>query len=73
MMAASCAVAVTRTMDNPSPCPSLYVARRRSSRWKGWERRSTSAGGMSGPVLVTDRMAWAFLIVVLTSTGRRQR
>ena len=52
---ASCAVAMARTIDSPSPCPSLNAARRRSSRWKGWKRRSMSADGTGGPVVVTVR------------------
>ena len=34
----------------------------RADRWKGWNRRSTSAGGMTGPELVTDRTALTALV-----------
>jgi hypothetical protein len=58
---APCATAMARTMasPSPSPCPSSRRCRTRSSpsRWNGWNRRSISPGGMTGPVLVTRTTA----------------
>jgi len=57
VMVAAWAVAMARTMDRPRPWPPSRRAGRGPSRWKGWNRRSTSAGGMTCPELVTDRTA----------------
>ena len=46
----------------------LWWVRRADSRWKGWKSRSTSAGGMTGPLLVTERSARPSLTAVVTST-----
>ena len=44
----------------------VAASRARASRWKGWNRRSTSAAGMTCPELVTDRTAQASLVAVPT-------
>src|SRR6266545_3725613 len=37
------------------------------SRWKGWKRRSTSSGGITGPVFLTVMVAWPAVAVVAIS------
>jgi len=66
VIVAAWAVAMARTMDRPRPWPPSRRAGRGPSRWKGWNRRSTSAAGMTGPELVTDRTApeWLVLVVI---------
>ena len=57
-MVAPWAAAMALTMDRPRPWPwPSRRAGRGPSRSKGWNRRSTSVGGMSWPELVTDRTA----------------
>ena len=43
----------------------------RASRWKGWKRRVSSPGGMSRPVLVTERTACSPSVRVRLRFGRR--
>src|SRR6266699_2245812 len=62
--AAPWAPAMAATMDRPSPWPSPA---RPAARWKGWNRRSMSAGGMTGPVLATDKMTCPSSRPVVTS------
>ncbi len=65
VMVAAWAVAMARTMERPRPCPLSRRAGRGPSRWKGWNRRSTSAAWMTCPELVTDKTAPACLAVVV--------
>jgi hypothetical protein len=41
----------------PRPWPPSRRALRGPNRWKGWNRRSMSAGGMTGPAAATDKTA----------------
>jgi len=56
---APCATAMASPRPCPCPCPSSSRCRTRSSpsRWKGWNRRLSSPGGITGPVLVTRTTA----------------
>ena len=46
--------AMARTMARPRPCPSVLLARSAPRRWNGWNSRSTSSAGITGPG-VADR------------------
>src|SRR5229473_2188181 len=72
VMVALWAVAIAATMDRPRPCPLSLVVRVVVSRWKGSKRRPICAGGMTGPVLVTDRTAqpsWFAVVSVMVPRG----
>src|ERR1700683_1238311 len=51
VMVAAWAVAMARTMDRPRPWPPSRRAGRGPSRWKGWKRRATPAGGGARPAV----------------------
>src|ERR1035438_10636222 len=55
-------------MDGRGPGPPSRRAGRGASRWKGWNRRSTSAAGMTCPELLTDRTAPSELYVRTVNT-----
>ena len=59
LSSAPCATAMARTIASPRPCPWSRWARTRSSpsRWKGWNSRSSSPGGITGPLLATRSTA----------------
>ena len=56
-MVASCASAIAWTMERPRPRPLAPLVRVVSSRWNGWKSRSSSLGGIFGPVFATVRTA----------------
>ena len=67
-MLAPCVSAMACTIDSPRPKPSPWLTRSAASRWNGWKRRSTAAGGTVGPVLATETTARPSRVPVLTST-----
>src|SRR2546425_509267 len=57
-----CAVTIDRAIESPSPAPPLSRSRAASSRTNGSNTRSTSPGGMPGPVSRTLNTPLAFLL-----------
>ena len=62
-----CAAATAWTIESPRPRPLVPFVRSLSSRWNGWKSRSSSFGGIVGPVFSMVSRARPARVSVLTS------